>query len=215
MHLRDRRQTFQRPGDVRTVVAEEHTLTVGRVCADAYVGHDAELGHCFLHGPDRARDDVVWLAREHRVLVLAVADAEQEKSRESRGRCGTCLTYNLGERKSSEPWSGLDLLAILDRAPDDHRENESPSEVRAGERSRPDRVLREPPSCECRLSHDRMLRTNAEQAVAKGYHFTMPRRPAILLALIGLVLGASGAAFAAAPSGSTPPQSAAAAVADE
>jgi hypothetical protein len=60
-----------------------------------------------------------------------------------------------------------------------------------------------------------MLRTNAEQAVAKGYHFTMPRRPAILLAFIGLVLGASGAALAAAPSGSAPPQIAATAVADE
>jgi hypothetical protein len=32
-------------------------------------------------------------------------------------------------------------------------------------------VLREPPSCERRLSHERMLRTIADRAVTKGYHF--------------------------------------------
>src|ERR1700675_4591637 len=43
----------------------------------------------------------------------------------------------------------------------------------------------------------------------------MRSRPAALLALVGLVLAASGAAFAAAPSLSTPTQSVAAPAADE
>lgn len=172
MHLRDRREALESPGDVRAMLAEEHALTVRRVRTNADVGRDAELGHSFLHGADRARHDVVRFAREERVLVLTVADAEEEKPSESSRRGGTSLAHHLGERQSLKPRRGLDLLAVFDSTADDDRENDSTGEVRARKGSRPDRVLCEPPSCERRLSHDRMVRTIAEQAVTKGYHFT-------------------------------------------
>jgi len=76
VHLRDRREALERSGDVSPMVAEEDALTVGCVRADADVGGDAELGHSFLHSADRARYDVVRLAREHGVLVLSVTDTK-------------------------------------------------------------------------------------------------------------------------------------------
>jgi len=62
-----------------------------------------------------------------------------------------------------------------------------------------------------------MLRTIAGRAVAKGYHFVaMRRRPAALLALgVGLVLAATGAAFAATPSLTARTETVAAPAADE
>lgn len=115
---------------------------------------------------------MVGLAREKGVLVLAVTDAEKQKPRES-GRCrGARFAHHLGDRESLEPGCVFDLLAVLDRAPHDHRENDSTGEVRARKRSRPHRVLCESPSRERGLSHDPMVRTIADQAVAKGYHFS-------------------------------------------
>ena len=153
------------------MLAEEHALAVRRVCANADIGRHTELGYGFLHGVDRARHDVVGLAGEHRMLVLAVADAKQEETGEARRRGGSRFAHDFSDRETLQPGRALDFLAVLDRAPDDDRENDPPSEVGARERWRPDRMLCEPASREGRLSHDRMLRTNAEQAVAKGYHF--------------------------------------------
>ena len=171
MHLRDRRETLESPGDVGAVLAEEDALTVRRVCADAHVGRHTQFGHRFLHGTDRARHDVIRFAREQRVLVLAVTDAEEEKPREPRRCSGARLAHHFGEREALEPGRRLDLLAVLDCTAHDDWEDHSTREVRARERSRPDRVLREPPPRERRLSHKRMLSTIAEQAVTKGYHF--------------------------------------------
>src|SRR4029077_11076167 len=151
--------------------AEEHTLTVRRVRAHAYVGRHAEFRHGFLHRADRTRDDVVRFAREESVLVLPIADAEEERPGVPRRRCSARLAHRFGERQTLKPWRGLDLLAVFDRTSDDHRENDSTREGGARERSRPNRVLCEPPSRKRRLSHDRMVRTMADQAVTKGYHF--------------------------------------------
>jgi hypothetical protein len=83
MNARDRGQLLQRRVHVRSGLAEEHALPVRRVRADAHIGRHSELGHGFLHGADRARHDVIGLARKHRVLVLAIGDAEDEKPGET------------------------------------------------------------------------------------------------------------------------------------
>jgi peptidase C39-like protein len=217
VHLRDRRETLESPGDVRAMLAKEDALTVRRVRANAHICRDAELWHSFFHGADRTRHDVVRFARKEAVLVLAVADAEKQQASDPRRRGGTRLAHHLGERQALEPRRCLDLFAIFDRAADDDRKNDSTGEVRARKRSRPHRVLCEPPSRERDLSHGAMLRTIAGRAVAKGYHFVaMRRRPAALLTLgVGLVLAASGAAFAATPSLTARTETVAAPAADE
>ena len=171
MHLSDSRQTLERRSNVGAVLAEEYALAVRRVCANADVGRDAKLGYSFLHGVDRARHDVVRLAGEHRMLVLAVTDAEEKETGEARRRGGSRLAHDFGDRETLQPRRALDFLAVLDRAAHDDGEDEAPGQIRIRERTRPDRMLCEPPSRERRLSHERMLRTSAEQAVAKGYHF--------------------------------------------
>src|SRR5207253_7584300 len=171
VHLSDRRQALERRSNVGAMLAEEYALAVRRVCANADIGRHAELGYGFLHGMDRAGHDVVGLAGEHRMLVLAVADAEQEETGEARGRGGSRLAHDFGDGETLQPGRALDFLTVLDRAAHDDGEDEAPGQVRIRERTRPDRMLCEPSSRERRLSHDPMLRISAEQAVAKGYHF--------------------------------------------
>ena len=171
MHLSDRRQALECGSNVGAVIAEEHALAVGGVCANADIGRDTKLGYGFLHGADRARHDVVRLAGEHRVFVLAVTDAEEEETGEPRRRGGSRLAHHFSDRETLQPRRGLDFLTVLDRAAHDDGEDEAPGQVGIRERTRPDRMLCEPSSRERRLSHDPMLRISAEQAVAKGYHF--------------------------------------------
>src|SRR2546430_3474560 len=97
------------------MAAEEDALTVRRIGANAHVACDAELGHGFLHGANRSGHDVIGFARENGVLVLAIADAEDEQSGETRGRGSSPLAHHLGHRPSLEPARGLALLTSPDR----------------------------------------------------------------------------------------------------
>ena len=128
------------------------------VRADAHIGRHGELGHGFLHRTDRSRHDVVGLAREHRVFVLAIGDPEDEKPGETRRRGDARLAHDLGERQPLEPRRDIDLFAVLDRTRDDDREDRPVGELGRAERARPHRMLGEPPAGQSGLAHGGMVR---------------------------------------------------------
>src|SRR5947209_19309566 len=89
------------------MIAEEHALAVRGVCANADIGRDTKLGYGFLHGPDRARHDVVGVAGEHRMLVLAVTAPEEEETGEPRRPGGSGLAHHFSHRETLQPRPGL------------------------------------------------------------------------------------------------------------
>src|SRR5439155_21947880 len=97
--------------------------------------------------------------------------AADEETGAPHTRRGSLPAQHFSARATPQLRRGLDFLTVPDRAAHDDGEDEAPGQVRIGDRTRPDRMLCEPPSRKRRMSHDRMLRISAEQAVAKGYHF--------------------------------------------
>lgn len=119
VHERDLREALQRRGDVCAAAGrEEDALPVRGVTADADVAHDREVGDGLLHCSDGAKEDVVALGGEDRVLVLPVGHAEDEETADPGLGGRSRLTHELREREALETRSGrcaLDRLAVLDR----------------------------------------------------------------------------------------------------
>jgi len=72
VRYRDLAEPFEGPGHIGATVAEQDTLPMLGIRADADVSRDAKLGNSLLHRTDGAHDDVVALARDERPGVLAI-----------------------------------------------------------------------------------------------------------------------------------------------
>jgi hypothetical protein len=119
----DLAEPFERAAHVGGAILEEDALPVVRVRAHADVRGDAQLGDRLFHRADRARDDVVALARDERARVLPIRRAEDEEAGEPRGRGGASVAHELGEREALELSGAFDPLAILDRGRHDDRQD--------------------------------------------------------------------------------------------
>jgi len=129
-----------------------------RVRANANVGRDGEIRRGVFHGVDRARNDVIALAREQRELVLPVRRGEDQEAGETRRRRLARVAHELGDGKSLEERRVGHALAILDARRNDDRLNETPDDLRRGQRAGPQRMVTEPAADQCRRAHRRMVR---------------------------------------------------------
>ena len=171
MDARDRAQPLERGGRVGAVRAEEHALAVRGVRAHADVGRDGEVRHGLFHRVDRAWNDVVALARQHRRLVLPIGDAEEEEPGDPRRRGGARFPDELGDREALEPRGLGDPLAVLDRARHDHRQDGPGVQVGRAESTRPQGVLGEASAGEG-VPHPPMVRSRrgAPPGGPRRYH---------------------------------------------